>query len=126
MYILEVNKRTLFAKFTEVYPECEFLIEDQPQLHPLICLSSNCHRAMNCMEKLARRVKALFDAFPDSNLLLLYFKYRDAPNRLRAGVFWRDMTEPRMIVMNSGAWEKMKEIGTVYEWELPRELMLGG
>ncbi len=126
MYILEVNERTLFTKFDEIYAECKFLIEDQPQLYPLICLNSHCHRAMNCMEKLAKRVNALFDAFPKAQLLILYFKYRDAPDRLRAGVFWRDMREPRYIVMNPGAWEKMKQIGTVYEWELPRELALSG
>jgi hypothetical protein len=76
------------------------------------------------MEKLAKRVNAVFEAFPEAKLLLLYFKYRDAPNRLRAGVFWRDMSEPRYIVMNPGAWKKMKELGKIYEWELPRELML--
>ena len=76
------------------------------------------------MEKLAKRVKAIFDAFPTAKLLLLYFKYRDRPNSLRAGVFWRDMSEPRIITMNPGAWEKMKQLGTVYEWNLPMEIML--
>jgi hypothetical protein len=126
MYILEVNKRTLFAKFLEVYPECSFLIEDQPKLYPLICLESSCHRAQNCMNKLANRVKAIFDAFPESQLLVLYFKYRDAPNRLRAGIFWKDMREPYFRVLNPGAWDTFKRIGTVYEWELPMELRLGG
>lgn len=126
MYILEVNKKTLFTKFLEVYPECEFLIRDQSNLYPLLCLQSSCPRAANCMEKLARRVKELFDAFPQAELLVLYFKYRDAPGKLRAGVFWKDMREPRFITMNPGAWKKFKEIGEVYEWELPSELLLGG
>jgi len=124
MYILEVNKRTLFTKLESVYAECFFLIEDQPKLYPFICLNSDCHRAANCMEKLAKRVKAIFDAFPEAKLLLLYFKYRDRPNSMRAGVFWRDLSEPRYITMNPGAWEKMKSIGTVFEWNLPRELLL--
>lgn len=126
MYILEVNRQTLFAKLEGVYPECTFLINDQPQLHPLICLKSSCHRAQNCMEKLAKRVKAMFDAFPEAKLLVLYFKYRDAPNQLRAGIFWKDMREPYFRVLNHGAWSTFKRIGTVYEWELPQELLLGG
>ena len=126
MLILEVNKRTLFAKCLEVYPECTFLIMDQPQLHPLICLKSSCPRNQRCMEKLARRVKAIFDAFPESQLLVLYFKYRDAPNQLRAGIFWKDMREPYFRVLNPGAWSTFKRIGIVYEWELPQELLLSG
>lgn len=124
MYILEVSHRTLFTKFLGLYPECEFLIRDQPHLYPLLCLQSSCPRASNCMEKLAKRVKAVFDAFPSAKLLVLYFTYRDQPGRIRAGVFWEDMSEPRFIVMNPSAWEKFKEIGTVYEWDLPLELRL--
>lgn len=125
MYILEVNKRTLFAKFLEVYPECEYLIKDQPQLHPLICLKSTCHRAQNCIKKLVKRTHAIFEAFPEAQLLVLYFKYRDAPNRLRAGIFWKDMREPYFRVLNPGAWSTFKRIGTVYEWEMPLGLKLG-
>jgi len=126
MYILKVNDKTLFAKLSEVYPECPFFIRDEPKLHPLICLNSHCHRAQNCMEKLAKRVKALFDAFPSAQLLVLYFKYKDAPSRLRAGIFWKDMREPYFRVLNPSAWETFKRIGTIYEWELPLELSLGG
>ena len=126
MYILEVNKQTLFAKLLEVYPECEFLIRDEEKLYPLICLQSSCPRAQNCMEKLAKRVNAMFEAFPQAKLLVLYFKYRDAPNRLRAGIFWKDMREPYYRVLNPGAWETFKRVGTVFEWDLPLELQLSG
>ena len=77
------------------------------------------------MEKLAKRVKHIFDTFERTELLILYFKYRDHPTRLRAGVFWRDLREPRLITMNPYAWEKLKEIGTVYEYTLPDVLFLG-
>ena len=124
MLILEVNKKTLFVKFVDLYPECEFLIQDEPQLYPLICFNTSCHRNRNCMEKLVKRVKSIFDAFPEANLVLAYYKYRDAPTSIRAGVFWNDFSEPRIIRMNHSAWEKMKQLGTIYEWEMPREARL--
>lgn len=125
MYILEVQGKTLFIKLKDLYPECEFLIEDQPQLYPLRCLVDHCPRNANCMEKLAKRVKYIFDAFKDAQLLLLYFRYRDKPDSHRAGVFWRDMDiPPRFITFNRTAWDKCKELGTVYEWQLPSELFL--
>jgi hypothetical protein len=126
MLILEVKQQTLFVKLKDVYPECEFLISDQEQLHPFICFTSHCHRNANCMEKLAGRVKYIFDGFPHAQLLLLYFSYRDKPASQRAGVFWRDLREPKYIVFNRTAWEKMKQIGTVYEWNLPDSFFLTG
>lgn len=125
MLILEVNKSTLFAKLKDVFPECEFLIGDVQKLHPLICLRDTCHRNANCMERLVRRVKYMFDTFKDAKLLLLYFSYRDRPGSQRAGIFWRDLREPRYITMNRTGWEKLKQIGVVYEWALPDHLFLG-
>lgn len=122
--VLEVQKKTLFIKLEFVYPECFFLIEDQPKLFPFICLFSSCHRNSNCMEKLAKRVKYIFDVFTEASLLFLYFRYRNDPDRQKAGVFWRDMTEPRLITMNPYAWNKMKEIGIVYEWDLPQDFYM--
>lgn len=123
--ILEVKQKTLFMKLQDLYPDCLFLIEDQPQLYPLRCLVDFCPRNANCMEKLAHRVKYIFDNFTEAKLLLLYFRYRDKPDSHRAGVFWRDMDiPPRFIVFNRTAWEKCKEIGTVYEWTLPDSLFL--
>jgi len=124
MLILEVQRKTLFMKMVDLYPECQFLIEDEPQLYPLKCLVDQCHRNQNCMTTLAHRIKYIFDHFEEANLIVLYFKYRDAPKRQRAGVFWRDMREPRYIVMNPYAWEKLKSLGTIYEWTLPQDLFL--
>ena len=77
------------------------------------------------MGVLANRIKYVFDTFDDSDLLLLYFRYPDMPGSHRAGVFWRDMREPRYIVFNRSQWEYMKQIGVVYQWRLPDTLFLG-
>ena len=122
--VLEINKRTLFIKLTSLFPECEFLISDVEKLHPLICLRGVCHRNANCMDKLVRRVKYVFDTFKEAKLLILYFSYRDQPGSQRAGVFWRDLREPRYFVMNRTGWEKMKEIGIVYDWPIPDSIFL--
>lgn len=126
MYLLDVNGKTVFAKLTDVYAACQFLIADAPQLHPLICLKSSCPRNANCMEHLAKIVKFIFDRFEAAQLLFLYFSYRDLPGSQRAGVFWRDMRDPRYITFNRSAWEKLKKMGTVYELNIPNELLLGG
>jgi hypothetical protein len=124
MYILEVQKKTLFIKLKDLFPECEFQIKDVEQLYPLFCLSGPCHRNANCMGKLAVRVNYVFEKWPEADLLMLYFSYRDRPGSQRAGIFWRDMREPRYITMNRTGWEKFKTMGVIYEWHLPNELFL--
>jgi hypothetical protein len=123
--VLEIQKKTLFMKMKDVYPECEYLIADQPQLFPFRCLRDSCPRNANCMGKLAVRVKYIFDTFKEAELVVLYFKYRDRPQSQRAGIFWKDMREPRYITMNLYSWAKLKELGTVYEWEIPDDVFLG-
>jgi hypothetical protein len=116
---------TIFLKLNSLYPECEFLINDLQHLAPLHCLQAEfCPRNQNCMENLVARIRYLFDTFPDAQAVLLYFRYRDRPGSHRAGVFWRDMREPRLITFNRAAWEKCKQIGTVLAWRLPDELFL--
>ena len=124
MYFLEVSKKTLFAKLVDIYPECSHLIADCDQVYPLFCLRGACPRNANCMETLARRVKFVFDTFADAQLLLLYFAYRDRPGSIRAGVFWRSMSEPRLITFNRSGWNLMKQRGVVYEYTLPDSLFL--
>lgn len=125
MYLLEIRDKTIFAKLIDVYPECSFLIEDSPQLYPLKCLVDYCPRNANCMEKLAHRVKWFFDTFPKAELLILYFAYRDRPGSTRAGLFWRNMQEPRFITLNRSSWNKLKGMGSIYEYTLPDSLLLG-
>lgn len=123
-YALVVSKKTLFIKLQDVYPECWQLILGEPQLHPLICLKGDCHRSANCMEKLANRVKYIFDQFSEAELLILYFKYPGYTNFM-CGEFWKDMREPRFSVVNPGSWIKFKEIGEIFEWHLPDSFFLG-
>ncbi len=129
LLVLEVKgpsgQTSLFIKLEWVFPECSFLIKDADNLYPLFCLkNSYCPRNASCMDKLAKRVKYIFDHFPNSEVLYLYFRYRDLPNSQRAGVFWKDLREPTYITFNKTAWEKFKNIGTVYEWRLPDSLFL--
>src|SRR5262245_39418598 len=100
MYLLSIQDKTLFCKFFDIYPECGLLVQDQPKLFPLICLESECHRNSNCFVKIAHRVQYIFDQFPKATLLILYFSYRNEPDRLRAGVFWRDFENTRFVKIN--------------------------
>lgn len=127
MLLLEIQgttQSTVFAKVKDVFPECPVLIDDLPQMFPLRCLVDSCPRNANCMDKLARRVKHLFDTFPRAQMLVLYFTWRDRPGSQRAGIFWRDMREPRHVTMNRSAWEKCKDMGKVFEYHMPDGLFL--
>ena len=133
-YVLKVvgrqsGKSAIFMKMKDLYPECEFLIKGGDQLFPFRCLRDGyCPRNSNCMDKLAHRVKYVFDTFADAQLLLLYFRYPDMPGSHRAGVFHRDLQDtrfPRYMVFNRSMWERMKKVGEVFSWNLPDELFLG-
>lgn len=130
IYVLKVvgqksGRAAIFMKLNDLFPECQFLIEGADQLYPLFCLENDmCPRNANCMAKLVKRVQYVFDTFEEADLLMLYFRYPDMPNSHRAGIFWRDMREPRYTVFNRSMWARMKEIGAVYEWTLPDNLFL--
>jgi hypothetical protein len=76
------------------------------------------------MSTLANRVKYIFDTFVNARLLFLYFSYRDFPNKQRAGIFTKELDEPRYITFNLHAWEKVKSLSTIYEWSLPDSVFL--
>jgi hypothetical protein len=124
-YILAVNEKTLFTKLDNIYPECNQLINGYDSLQPLQCFKQDfCPRNFNCAEKMARRVGSVFTAFPKAQLLVLYFKPVQEPNQMYGGVFWENMDiPPRVIKMHTYAWNKFKEIGVVYEWDLPGILL---
>lgn len=129
-FILKITGKTsgravMFIKLEYIYPECLFLIEKSPQLFPLQCLASSCPKNQTCMDTLARRVKYLFDNFLDTDVLLLYYTYRDKINSYRSAIFTRELEEPRLITFNRSAWQKLKNIGTVYQWTIPNWLSLG-
>lgn len=119
------GRNTVFMKLKDLFPECELLIRTSPQLFPLRCLfDDGCHRGQGCMDKLAHRVKFVFDTFPTADLLMLYFRHHDRPQSHRAGVFWRSMEAPQYVTFNRATWERMKQVGQVYRWSIPNELFL--
>lgn len=127
MYYFTFQDKTAFIPFREVYPECLFLIEDEPRLSPLVCMRDSCHRNKNCAEKIAKRVHYLFEkVITDSELIIAYFKWRDRPDSIRAGVFYRDMREPRVITCNRSAFNKFRKEGITYFWEPTQEYNLIG
>ena len=74
------------------------------------------------MEGLAKRVHYLFDNVVfDAELIIAYFKYRDRPNSLRGGVFFRDMLEPQVKTLNPWAFQKFQREGDVFKWVPPKE-----
>lgn len=114
-----VTGHTAFVPLRDIYPECAVLIQGEPQLYPLICMRTACPRNANCPQKLAHRVNFFFEkvADPDVTAMIAYFKHEDRPGSVRAGVFFRDMREPRVIVCNHYAFRKFKRDGEVFKWD---------
>lgn len=111
------QKHSIFMPFRFIYPECLVLIEPHQQLSPLHCLKGPCHVDKGCMEILARRVNYLFThVCPDGQQIIAYFKYRDRPDSIRAGVFTRDLSEPRLMTLNKSAFLKFQKEGVTYQW----------
>jgi hypothetical protein len=121
------GKTSLFAQLEDVYPECWPLIAEAPQLAPLSCLFKSCRHMDACMNKLAHRVTATFDAFPKAVFLYLWFTYEDSPS-LRAVVFSRadEKGFPKVIVLNPWGWKSVVRdavrAGETYAWQLPKEI----
>jgi hypothetical protein len=116
---------TVFMPMRDLYPECLAIIENEPELYPLKCMASSCPRNSNCAERLAHRVNFFFEEVAtNEKILLTYFKHLDRPNSVRAGVFHRDMREPRVILCNYFAFKKFSKEGTVYSWDPPESFYL--
>lgn len=118
VYSQRSGRSTLFAKMNDVFPECGILIKDATRMEQLQCFIDSCHVGADCMTKLANRVKVLLDAFPKTELVYLYYRRR-SDNRLRAGLFWSDFREPRLISMNPGSWNRLKLHGKVFQFTPP-------
>ena len=112
------TRGTLFAKLDDVFPECGLLIKESDRMERFQCFIDSCHVSANCMERLVRRVKPMFDTFPTVDLIYLHYRRR-SDNRMRAGLFWRDVREPRLLSVNTYAWERMKTYGQVFIYEPP-------
>ena len=123
-----INEKTVFMPLRYLYPECEKLIEHHPKMYPLKCLQdNNCPANMGCMDVLVRRVNYIFThVAPKAQLVIAYYKYRDKPNTIRAGIFHRDLSEPYLMVLNPFGFRKFQKRGLAFTWMPTREyLMLG-
>lgn len=112
------QKHSVFMPLRYIYPECMKLIESHAQLSPLFCLNhNNCPANKGCMDILAKRLNYLFtQVVPDAKQIIAYFKYRDRPNSIRAGVFTREMTEPSVQTLNQSAFKKFQREGLTFSW----------
>lgn len=120
--------KTVFIPLRYIYPECMVLIERHQQLSPLHCLShDHCPANANCMEVLAKRVNYFFThVVPDVELMIAYFRYRDRPNSIRAGVFTKGLEEPRVMTVNPFAFRKFQQDSVSFTWVPPDEFLFMG
>lgn len=101
-----------------LYPECEILLQGSPSLTPLHCLQNDaCPSNRNCMENLAKRVNFFFgEVEPQTELIVAYFKQGES---IKAGLFNKDLEEPRLITCNRSAFQKCYKEGITYKWDPP-------
>jgi hypothetical protein len=127
MYFVVFSSKTAFFKLDDIFPECLFYRDKSPQIEPLACLQEDnaCTEGRHCMETLSKRIFVMFEEVCDCDLLILYFKKRNYQG-LGAGVFWKDMREPRIITMNPSAWSRIKMHGNVYRFNPGHEFFLSG
>jgi hypothetical protein len=77
------------------------------------------------MDILAKRVNYVFTQLvPDGKMLIAYFKYPDRPNSIRAGVFTRDLDEPKLMTLNRSAFQKFQKEGATFQWFPTDEFLL--
>lgn len=115
IYYFVFSKKTLFIPLKALYPECSVYITEHTSVNNLQCLSTSCPVDKNCMGKLVPRVSALFDQDKDVKMIVAYFKERNS-QRIRAGVFTRDLSEPGLVTCNPFALKKFQKEGVVYQW----------
>lgn len=95
------------------------LIQDHPQVFPLACFGplDSCPANVGCAEIIAKRINYLFEyVVPNSKQIIAYFKYRDMPDRIRAGVFDKALSNPRVVTVNPYAFKKFQREGTTMQW----------
>lgn len=119
------QQKTAFIPLRHIYPECWVLIEDHPSMYPLRCMREDgCPVVAGCGEKISRRVHYLFEeVIPSVEMIVGYFKYRDTES-IRACVFYKDMREPHISVLNPYAFRKFQREGTTYQWLPTRDYLL--
>ena len=125
--IVNDGMRTVFMPLRYLYPECMVLIDKDPQLYPLQCLRTSCPKNKNCMEVLANRVKYFFDnVTPGAGMIVAYYKWKDRPNIIRAGIFEAHLPEPRQITCRTSVFKRYQREGEKYSWDPPTDFYLMG
>jgi len=126
IFFLVFCDQTIFFKLDSIFPECYLYREQMPRTDPLMCLYSACPANKNCMETLAKRIFVLFqEVIPQADLIILYYR-KQCSSGLGAGLFWKDMSEPRYIIMNPSAWDMIKQRGYVFEFHAGSSFYLSG
>jgi hypothetical protein len=116
-YFVSLNKKTIFFKLQDIFPECFVHRERVPNVDPMLCLQGECPVNHNCMETLAKRIFVLFkEILPAAQLIVLYYKKRIVEG-MGGSLFWRDMREPRNISINPWGWESAKKRSLIYKFE---------
>ncbi len=110
--------KTVFIPIKYIYPECALLLQNHEGLQQLHCLKvDSCPANRNCMDNLAKRINYFFDKVePQSELIISYFKLGES---LKAGIFNREMDEPKYITCNRSAFQKFQRESITYRWEQP-------
>lgn len=117
-----VNHKTVFLPFRSIYPECYVLIEKHERVHPLLCMKADCPANKGCIEVMAKRVNYWFTHIePNAKMLIAYFKYRDRPNSIRAGIFHSDLREPVLRTLNYSAFEKFRKEDGIIKHFVPTQ-----
>ncbi len=113
-----VNDKTLFIPLRYIYPECEKLIAPHPKMYPVKCLTEDgCPANMSCMDYLAPRVNYVFDkVHPSAEMMIAYFRYPDRPQSIRGAIFYKDLQEPTVMILNPFGFRKLQKDATVYAW----------
>lgn len=116
-YFVSLNRKTVFFKLQDIFPECFVHRDQSPNVEPMLCLSGTCPENHNCMETLAKRIFVLFqEVLPAAQLIILYYRKRNL-NGIGGSLFWRDMRAPRNISINPWGWESAKRRSLVYQFK---------
>lgn len=114
-YVL-VSRKTVLIPLRQLYPECQSYLVNLPAAENLQCLrEGRCSVDKGCMPVLAERVHKFFMYHEPSALQLLAY-YKTPSGSIRAGVFTRQVDEPRVITCNQHGLQKLQKIGAVKEW----------
>lgn len=115
IYYTVFQNKNVFIPLRYLYPECSVFISEHDEVNQLQCLETSCPVDQGCMYVLAKRLSLLFEHLEDAQLVIAYYKLRSG--RIRAGVFRREMEEPRVITCNPSALTKFQREGNSFEWQ---------